>query len=234
MQKTRAAFDQSISLEDQVEIARIKAAISSSSIIVDPEIQKGLGREWNVSAAAKRTFLASLKLNLTDQETLSRLAEKYFDDMDVLLADIHEQKKAWDADVAAIRSKFIRKPHSRKVTTKSTPIKRSKSVRLFQKASFLLLDYPKASPSVVNHELAVFPNPTSSAQQQLSFEISQAGPVTIDILNLQGQIVRTAFNGTFDAGTQTLAVDLSNIPSTQFFYRIADRSGVTAIAASRL
>ncbi len=224
MQATRAAFNQYISKSDQALIQRLKTEAASSENILG-KLPKG--REWRKANAARRAYAQSRKLNLADQELLENMTRNYMDQIDQHLAGLHHQKKNWDADVAALRSEILQST-PRKIAKISTD-----QVELYRRASFLLLDHPKVSAQDLARSVAVFPNPASTSQQ-LSFEVAYAGAVSVDLINMQGQVVKSLFDGTLDAGVHQLDVDLTEQTANQFIYRITDQNGVTAKTASRL
>ncbi len=74
---------------------------------------------------------------------------------------------------------------------------------------------PEATPSLV-----VLPNPVRGEARVL-FDLDKPGPVRMDLMNLQGQVVQSPFQSTLsNAGQQTLSLTLRNIPPGIYWLRL--------------
>lgn len=92
---------------------------------------------------------------------------------------------------------------------------------------FLLWDPNAPMPSIDEEqsvEFGVYPNP-STAQNKIDFSIAQKGQVKIELLDKQGNIVKTVLNDTKKAGDYTIDVNLDKLPNAVYYYRITTASG---------
>lgn len=75
----------------------------------------------------------------------------------------------------------------------------------------------KGASLPVDYNLANYPNPFNPSTN-IQFSLKKAGEVNLNIYNLNGQLVRTIVNNKkHAAGTHTLKVDMSNMPSGVYF-----------------
>lgn len=79
-------------------------------------------------------------------------------------------------------------------------------------------------PAVVSEELQllvmeVFPNPTND-QNTLKYMLNQTGKVSIDLMNLEGKIVRKIFEGTQEPGPHQVTQSFADLPKGMYFYLI--------------
>ncbi len=73
----------------------------------------------------------------------------------------------------------------------------------------------KELPSTITLEPA-WPNPFNSTTR-LSFTLSRAADVRIDLYSVEGRLVRTLANGTYTAGTSTIAIQAEDLASGTWF-----------------
>lgn len=73
--------------------------------------------------------------------------------------------------------------------------------------------------------LNLYPNPTST-NATLAVELTNASEVEVVLMNANGQIVQTVANRFFDAGTQELTIDCSEL-SNGFYYAVVRNDGGT-------
>jgi hypothetical protein len=72
-----------------------------------------------------------------------------------------------------------------------------------------------------------YPNPFNP-ETSITFDIVEAGKVSLTVYNPLGQTVATLVNGTVQAGRHTVAFDGANLPSGLYFYRL-DVAGFSAV-----
>jgi hypothetical protein len=71
------------------------------------------------------------------------------------------------------------------------------------------------------YELAQnYPNPFN-ARTRITFELAQAGEVSLDVFDITGRLVRTLANGRMAAGTHEVSLDARDLPSGVYVYRLA-------------
>lgn len=67
--------------------------------------------------------------------------------------------------------------------------------------------------------LTIFPNPSTSSNT-LRYELSKDSNVKVELLNVNGQVIRVLDEGSKTAGTQELKVNLSDLSAGTYFFRI--------------
>ena len=65
--------------------------------------------------------------------------------------------------------------------------------------------------------------------QTLAFNLRQASPVQIEIIDQKGQVVQNVFSGTLGIGVHQLNVDVQGLNGTIFFYRITSNAGTSTL-----
>jgi hypothetical protein len=78
------------------------------------------------------------------------------------------------------------------------------------------------------HLAKAFPSPAKTIQT-LEFNLRQASPVQIEIIDQKGQIVQNVFSGTLGIGVHQLNVDVQRLNGTIFFYRITSSTGTSTL-----
>ena len=81
------------------------------------------------------------------------------------------------------------------------------------------------------HIASVFPNP-ASRNQTLQFNTQQEGKVTIEIINNSGKVVKVISSENRMKGNQKMEVNIQELNSQIYFYRISSDEGVTLIKFS--
>jgi hypothetical protein len=78
------------------------------------------------------------------------------------------------------------------------------------------------------HLAKAFPSPAKT-MQTLEFNLRQASPVQIEIIDQKGQVVQNVFSGTLGIGVHQLNVDVQRLNGTIFFYRITSNAGKSTL-----
>ena len=96
-----------------------------------------------------------------------------------------------------------------------------------------VLSEPVANREPLLPELAVqlFPNPTSD-RVQLSFEVEAAGTYELDLLGLDGRLVRRIFTGQLIPGTFRETLSLGDLPTGEYFLQIRSAAGAGVVPLS--
>ncbi|MBX2844005.1 MAG: T9SS type A sorting domain-containing protein [Flammeovirgaceae bacterium] len=76
-----------------------------------------------------------------------------------------------------------------------------------------------------NQDVLIFPNPGTSSTQ-IEYAIETAGNVAITIHNKQGELVKSIINEEKPAGTYTQNLDISDLESGLYFYKINSADGM--------
>ena len=66
----------------------------------------------------------------------------------------------------------------------------------------------------------VSPNPVSSGSARVEFGVGIAAPVTIDLVNAQGQVVRTFVNNMMDVGSYDMTFSTEGLSKGAYFLRM--------------
>lgn len=82
------------------------------------------------------------------------------------------------------------------------------------------------NPSTSDLQFRMFPNPASS-ELIMAFDVTETSAVTIDVLDLNGRVVKNVVNNTFNNGTTALTEDISNLANGMYFVRVASENKVS-------
>jgi hypothetical protein len=97
----------------------------------------------------------------------------------------------------------------------------------FRPATFLLMEV-NAGSAPAERELgstSFYPNP-ATATSNLEYEVKKAGPVSIDLLDGNGNKLRSLVpESQQEKGAHKQQVDLHDLPAGTYFYRITTKSG---------
>ncbi len=94
---------------------------------------------------------------------------------------------------------------------------------------------PRNAPGITSFSLRQnYPNPFNS-KTTICYDLPKAGTVTVSVFDLLGNRVRTLYNGYVAAGTQTLSLDASRLPSGVYLCRLqfGDQEDVTKMVLVR-
>lgn len=75
-------------------------------------------------------------------------------------------------------------------------------------------------------ELSVFPNPTS-APNSLKFELKESGPVQINLLDNQGNLIKSLINEEMNAGSHLRKFNLGELEEGVYIYQIKTSTGIS-------
>lgn len=255
LQKQRAKLESKLSAEDKKLIAEFRAQRAQRHPGGFVPGQRGeMGRQFD--GKRKRGDKAPdqskrpAPQNDEKRAQLKALVNKYSADIDALYAEIATQENQWTQDRKAIMEKYAPKPSddNRKrpdLAPLSSPRRRDVQgqnqnaedwktrMDFHKKLGFLLLD-PNATTtttkaSAVNRKVNAYPNP-AGAMQNLEFEVLQTGKVLVEIIDGQGNVVKTVFNGNLEKGTSKLQVTTGDLKGKSYIYRITDAQGTTTKA----
>ncbi|WP_460500799.1 T9SS type A sorting domain-containing protein, partial [Hymenobacter agri] len=161
---------------------------------------------------------------------VAQLAQKYDHQISQLAEEVQPQKEQWAADMKAIVAKNATPEQQQKLAAAKGRHGRGPAQlrRFFKPAMFLLMD-PNA-PADAPGERGVgvssfYPNP-AAATTQLEYEVKKAGPVSIDLLDKDGNKLRTLLPETpQEKGGQRQQLNLSDLSAGTYFYKIITKSG---------
>lgn len=81
---------------------------------------------------------------------------------------------------------------------------------------FLLLDPSQDINEVQKNEIKLYPNPAKDVVT-VTYEMTEKSPVKIDLLDKNGNTIKTVFEGTLDAGKQEFKIDLTQESDTGIY-----------------
>jgi hypothetical protein len=73
------------------------------------------------------------------------------------------------------------------------------------------------------------PNPTSG-RVEIRYALAAAQPVSIDLYDMDGRVVRTLVDVEGEQGEQVVTADLSSLPSGRYYYLLRTSEGTLALA----
>jgi hypothetical protein len=209
-------------LKEQGRALRQAAASAAGST---PGTRPTLTEAQQQQAHQLRLQARSIMLNV------AQMAQKYDGPITQLAQEVQPQKEKWATDIKAIVAKNATPEQQAKLAA-ATGRRHERGPgqlrKFFKPAMFLLLD-PNA-PADAPGERGVgnssfYPNP-AAATTQLEYEVKKAGPVSVDLLDKDGNKLRTLLPETQqERGSQRQALDLSDLPAGTYFYKITTKSG---------
>lgn len=159
---------------------------------------------------------------------VAQMAQKYNTNISKLAQEVQPQKEKWTTDIKALVEKNQTPEQQEKLGRWAGKRHRRSGPanRFFKPALFLLMD-PNA-PAAAERDLgrtSLYPNPVV-ATSQLEYEVKKAGPVTVELLDGRGNVVRTvAQQPKQEKGQHMLSVPLADLPAGTYFYKITTRAG---------
>ena len=161
--------------------------------------------------------------------SVAQMAQKYDALIAQLAQEVAPQKEKWTTDIKAIVAKNITPEQQQKLAAFQVgQHERGGLRRFFKPAMFLLLDpnapaANQAEPGVGSSSF--YPNPAAPTSQ-LDYDVRKTGPVTIDLLDKDGNKLRTLVaEASQEKGPQTQQLDLHDVPAGTYFYQITTKGG---------
>ena len=74
--------------------------------------------------------------------------------------------------------------------------------------------------------LVLAPNPAST-RTELRFTLLQTGPVSIDVVDEQGRVLRQQKHASLEAGPQQLSLDLNELPPGHYRVQVKSRDALS-------
>ena len=163
--------------------------------------------------------------------SVAEMARKYDGPITKLAEEVQPQKEKWTTDIKAIGAKNAT-PEQQQALTERQGRRLGEGPgrlrRFFKPAMFLLMDpnAPAAGPAergVGNSSF--YPNP-AAVTTQLEYEVKKAGPVSIDLLDKDGNKLRTLLpEASQEKGAHSQTMNLSDLPAGTYFYKITTKGG---------
>ncbi|HEX8326786.1 MAG TPA: T9SS type A sorting domain-containing protein [Hymenobacter sp.] len=162
---------------------------------------------------------------------VAEMARKYDAPIQQLAQEVQPQKEKWAADMHAIVTKNATSEQRESLAQARGHRQGHHGLRrFFRPATFLLMNTTAASAPAGPPEREVgsasfYPNP-ATATSNLEYEVKKAGPVTVDLLDKNGNKLRTLVaESQQEKGPHKQQIDLHDLPAGTYFYKITTNSG---------
>ncbi|PSR15120.1 MAG: hypothetical protein DA408_01470 [Bacteroidetes bacterium] len=251
MRAQRQKLDAVMRAEDQALLAKTRATLAAAR--AEHQAQRQEARKAKASQEPRQPGThrkgphqgnrqAMWAKYPAEKEALQTLAAKYDRDITALLEAIAPQREQWQADQKAIRDRYRpadapQRPERAEQGQRGdrhNPERRAQDAKI----RFLLMD-PTApeetaqKPAATTLAATAYPNPATTTTT-LSFELSAAASVRIDLRNENGNVVKTISRDNFNAGKNQLTVDLSEVQNGTYYLTLhsralADRQSVKVV-----
>ncbi len=202
----------------------------------DPELLRYIGftKDLVVDNADLISNVWGFSFFATDENSkqLNKLADKYQNEIDALEEELLYVIKETAKKGAVIASSEYPVPP---VALWIDEIKLDKEIKrlflLLDPTSDLSFDVESFDIGEGQHVASVFPNPASKVQT-LEFKTQQDGKVTIEIIDESGKVVKVISSENRMKGNQKMEVNIQDLNSQIYFYRISSDEGMTLIKFS--
>jgi len=169
-----------------------------------------------------------------NMEQIKGLLETYGPDIKDLMAEIEPQTEQWKEDMKAIHEQYKPtdatdqdRPRRRGHKPEGDRTEKTEGAFGFMRAAHFLLMDPAAQPAQIQKaEIVVktYPNPATNSTR-ISYDLPAAGAARVELLDKAGNVQRVLFSGRQTAGSHELNVDLSQLQTGVYYYRITDAQG---------
>jgi hypothetical protein len=234
LQKQRQKLEVQLSAADRADLATYRTRLQDNrarsralaerlfSSTIPQDRRPGLSEEQLQQFRALRTE------NWEITQHVRQMAQKYADAIEQLLQEVQPQREQWTNDVQAIVAKnapSVRPEHQARFIGHRT---NGLGVlhHLFRPSAFLLRE---AQPLAVNAAEAapmstgIYPNPIMPSSQ-LDYQMKAAGPVTVDLLDKNGNKLRTLLTEpNAEKGSHTQPLNLSDLPAGTYYYKVTTK-----------
>ena len=235
LQQQRQKLEPQLTAEDRTQLATYRTQLKAL---------KEQGQTLRRSVMPEGTAVPATRSTLTEAQqkqahdlrfqargimlNVAQMAQKYDGTITQLTQEVAPQKEKWTTDIKAIVAKNTTPEQQQKIAAfRGWMHERGGLRRFFKPAMFLLLDSNaaanQAAPGVGNTSL--YPNPAAPTSQ-LDYDVRKTGPVTIDLLDKDGNKLRTLVSAASqEKGPQTQQLDLHDVPAGTYFYKIITKGG---------
>ncbi|MEL6558907.1 MAG: T9SS type A sorting domain-containing protein [Bacteroidota bacterium] len=182
--------------------------------------------------------IAEMRLMRKEQRLIATEAFEIIDDHeDFFLAmesDLKEETAKWRADIKAIIEEGRPDGENQQFgDRRGKGHHRGRHGRLrqgmrfekmFAPVAFLLMDPDNPKLGEESQEITVYPNPTAG-KQTIAINLPEPSIVKVELIDSDGKILKTLFNGNLNKGSNDLSVDLTGLDGQQYFYKITTPNG---------
>ncbi|MDB5270909.1 MAG: hypothetical protein JWP58_3949 [Hymenobacter sp.] len=236
LQQQRQKLEPQLSAEDRTQLATYRTQLKALKE-QGQALRRSVVPAGTAAPATRPTFTEAQQKQAHDLRfqarsimlNVARMAQKYDAPIAQLTQEVAPQKEKWATDIKAIVAKNATPEQQQKLAAfQGRQRERGGLRRFFKPAVFLLLDpnapaANKTEPGVGN--TSFYPNPAAPTSQ-LDYEVRKTGPVTIDLLDKDGNKLRTLVSeASQEKGPQTQQLDLHDMPAGTYFCKITTKSG---------
>ncbi len=111
----------------------------------------------------------------------------------------------------------------------------TKKIEMYRNIAFLLIG--GTSNEMVNatqsHQIKAYPTPAQETQT-IEFHLSKSSDVQIELLNQEGKVLKTVFQGKLEKGKHIQKVDLIEVIPQVLFYRISSTDGAKTLKTLKI
>jgi hypothetical protein len=158
--------------------------------------------------------------------SVAQMAQKYDGAITQLTQEVQPQKEQWATDIKAIMTKNATPEQQQKMAAMQGRMHERGGLRQFFKPAMFLLLNPSAPVADECNSLgntSFYPNP-AVAISQLDYEVKKAGPVTVDLLDKDGDKLRTLLaKPSVEQGQHSQTLNLSDLPAGTYYYKITTK-----------
>ncbi|MFD2720854.1 T9SS type A sorting domain-containing protein [Hymenobacter monticola] len=228
LRQQRQKLEAQLAADDRAQLATYRAqlqALKEKGQVLRQSLLSAdapQGRFPEMTDAQRNQFYLLHRETRAIMTNVAQMAQKYEANITKLTEEVQPQREKWTADMKAI------------VTKNATPEQREHLAkfaghmhgfgemhRFFRPVQFLLMEpaaVEKAERTLV--ATSFYPNPTT-ATSQLEYEMKKAGPVTVNLLDKNGNQLRTLLNErNAEKGPHTQQLNLSDLPADTYYYQI--------------
>ncbi|GEO06274.1 hypothetical protein AAE02nite_39380 [Adhaeribacter aerolatus] len=236
MQQQRQKLEQQLSSGDKKQIRelRTQAAAARKQAALYRDNFRAQRPPGNRSLTEEqKTQLQNLRAESQRIRTEARaLAQKYNTQIQALYKEVAAPAEAWRKELAAITRKYHEnnpsKPNSNRLHKDVPHPYHNRFLEgYFRPVTFLLWEVNQPITDNFNaatSENRLYPNPVT-AKATLEYVVKVKGKVTIDLLDEQGRTIRNLLNLNREPGRYFLELNLSELKSGLYFYKITSGSG---------
>jgi hypothetical protein len=151
----------------------------------------------------------------TNRQKTKELAVKYQVQLEQLSQQIKSEKKLWEQDLKNIVQKHL---PDNELFTKMNSKLGGKYRHEMSRTHFLLMEAKTAETS--KNETNIFPNPASS-QSTIEFKVKKEGLVKIELLDKDGNYLKTILNQNFGGGKHQYQINTQDLPNAVYYYKVS-------------
>ncbi len=215
----RKKLELQLSETEKAEIAQLREEF---------QVFKQKGKEDRMGGKKHRQNMESLsdaeKVALFDQhhqkkklhQQLREKVNKYESKVNPLLEELHEPMQKWKTDLKALAEN---NNDEEEPDHSMHPNRHQGGLRRFlSPIHFVLLDPEKGFSQAENTRSSLmYPNPVAG-EAQISFSLEKSGNVLVEIVDSQGNVVKTISEKRMEAGANTLTFKTDDLKQGAYFY----------------